>query len=74
MSYRFDRDEYRRRRKAAGLRPEQIALAVGRTTGAVTNYELGRAIPPLRVLAQLCELLDCTPNDLLRSVDEAVPA
>jgi transcriptional regulator with XRE-family HTH domain len=68
--FAFDPDEFHRRRLAADLPQEYLALAVGRTAASVADYERGRTAPPIPVLWKLCEVLGCTPNDLVRPVDE----
>ena len=61
----FDGAEMRRRRQSLGISPAQIAVAIDRCTEAVDCYELGLRMPPLKVLCSICNMLDCTPNDLM---------
>ena len=56
---------------ASGKPRELIALNLGVCKETVANYELGRGIPPIDRLCQLCELLDCAPEDLLRPIPAA---
>jgi transcriptional regulator with XRE-family HTH domain len=63
--YRFDGLKLRRLRVAKRIRPETMAARLGRSLSTLTFYEKGRIDPPLRVLCQICEVLDCSPEDLL---------
>ena len=62
---RFDGTNLREARTAAGLRPEQVALAIGRSVYSVHEYERGRVSPPANVLVDLAELYGCTVDHLL---------
>jgi transcriptional regulator with XRE-family HTH domain len=70
LVFRFDHKEARRRREVAKLRPEAVALAIARTKETVVAYERGHAVPSIPVLATLCDLYDCSAEDLL--TDDAV--
>jgi transcriptional regulator with XRE-family HTH domain len=67
--YRFDYSELARRRVALGLRREHLALQAGLSTEAVTNWEIGRAVPSSPALAAVCALLHCQISDLVRPVE-----
>jgi transcriptional regulator with XRE-family HTH domain len=71
MQYRLDGAELRRRRLAKGLRPAVLAVAVDRTEACIRQYELDQSNPPLSILSELCNLLDCEPSDLLVAVEQA---
>lgn len=38
-----------------GLTAEELALDLGKTRNAITQYEIGRSMPPVDVLAQIAE-------------------
>jgi transcriptional regulator with XRE-family HTH domain len=61
----FNHEAAKRYRIAAGFKPEHIALATGRTTGAVFAWERGRMQPRLDVLLRLAELYGCELDDLI---------
>lgn len=67
---RFDHVELKRRRIASGKKPELLALIIERTKEAYIAYETGRTVPPTPVVLALCDELDCSPDDLLRPVDD----
>jgi transcriptional regulator with XRE-family HTH domain len=71
MRYRFDGPAFRQARLASGKRQEQIALDAGVCKETVARYESGLITPPTDRLCQLCELLDCAPEDLLRPTPAA---
>jgi transcriptional regulator with XRE-family HTH domain len=57
-----------KRRKALKLTQKQVADAVGVTSRTVQSWELGENIPrldPLQVW-RLCQILQCTAEDLAR--------
>lgn len=55
----------RNAREALGKSQEEISKAIGVERTAVTNWESGRATPPLPKFLKLCRALEVTPNDLL---------
>ena len=63
-SYCFSGPELRRRRIAAGLRHEHVAVATNRTKESVRAWEVGRANPSAIDIGRLCDVLGCTPADL----------
>lgn len=65
---RFSGPQVRTRRQAAGLRPEQLAVAVGKSAAAISAYELGTIDPPSSVVAGLAAALNCAPGDLFVEV------
>ena len=58
-------------RRAANLRPEQLAVAIDRSAFQVQSYEAGRATPPVNVLARIADTLD-RPVDAFLAEPEAV--
>lgn len=57
MSRAFSGQRLRAARIAAGIRPEALALSIGRSAHAVQAYELGRSLPSVSVLARLADAL-----------------
>jgi len=64
LTWQFSRHRLAQARQQAHLSQRQLALAIGKTTGAVRAYEQGRILPSLPVLLLFAEALDVTPNDL----------
>lgn len=58
-------EEIRRRRQAAGLTRERLAVAIGRSFPSVVSYESGHIQPPVAVLVRIAAELGCTVDDLL---------
>jgi len=54
-----------RARKASGKTQAELAKALGRSRTAVTNWELGKALPELPVFVEWCKVCGTTPNDIL---------
>lgn len=63
--HRFDGHNLREARTAAGLRPEQVALAIGKSVYTIHEYERGRVMPPADAIAALSRLLGVTADRLL---------
>lgn len=64
-------ERLRQMRIAAGLTPEQVAVAVGRSSFTINGYELGKIEPPIHILAQIATYCGVTLGEIL---DERVPA
>lgn len=58
-------DNIRRLRKEAGLTQEQLAEAMGVTTGAVYKWESGKATPELELLVEIAEFFETSVDALL---------
>ena len=54
-------------RHACNLTQEQLAERAGVSKQFICNIECGRAIPSLKTVLSLCNALDVSANDLLRS-------
>jgi transcriptional regulator with XRE-family HTH domain len=72
MARTFSPQRLRDARRAANLRPEQLALAVERSVFSIHGYEAGRAQPPVTVLARIAEALNCPVDDFLVDASQAV--
>lgn len=64
MARTFSGPRLRDARIAAGLSPEQLAIAVGRSVHSIQSYQIGRVSPPLHVLSLLAQALDVDVTDL----------
>lgn len=62
---RFDGHYLRDARIAAGLRPEQVALAIGKSVYTIHSYECGRVTPAADTIAALSRLLGVSADRLL---------
>lgn len=62
---RFDGQNLRAARVAAGIRPEQVALAIGKSVYTIHEYERGRVSPPADVLVALSRLYGVSTDRLL---------
>lgn len=54
-----------RRRRDLGLRQNEVAERADLSNNYLSNIETGRSIPSLNTFAQLCEVLDATPDFFL---------
>lgn len=70
MARTFSGRRLRDARRAANLRPEQLALAVERSVFSVHSYECGRQQPPVDVLARIAEVLGRPVDDFLTDAPE----
>lgn len=52
-------------RKAAGLSQQEIAEALGMPRRTYGSYERGERSINLKLAAAICNVLGCTPNDLV---------
>jgi ribosome-binding protein aMBF1 (putative translation factor) len=55
----FAPERLRRTRRAAGMTPEHLAIAIGRSSYSVRDYEVGRITPPTAIVARLATALGC---------------
>jgi transcriptional regulator with XRE-family HTH domain len=72
MPRKFSGAHARNHRERAGLRPEAVALEIGRSSYTVQEYERGRVIPSLSTVIHLADTYHCTVDDLLEEVADAV--
>ena len=68
----FNGAELHRRRIAAGLRPEHVAVGADVSVDSIRSYENGRVTPRAAVVARLAEALGCEPGDLFTEGDDPV--
>lgn len=61
----------KKRRKAIGLGQSDVAAALGISLTMVSFYETGRNVPTLERFTQLCDVIDCRPDDLLVTISSA---
>lgn len=52
-------------RLAKGYTQKQVAIAIGVTYNAISNYESGAREPSLDILCKICKFLDVTADYLL---------
>ena len=60
-------------RRDRGLSQQQLADAIGLTTGAIKHLETARNVITTERLLQLAEALDCEPGDILAPVGSPMP-
>lgn len=65
MLTRFPGHHLRQARIVAHLKPEQLALAIGKSVYTIHEYERGRVSPPADVLAELSRVLGVSVDHLL---------
>ena len=58
-------------RKEQGISQGRLAMMLGVTQGAVSQWETGRAAPNMFVLKKLAVILQCTVDELLADPKEA---
>lgn len=58
-------ESIRSRRKKMGLTQEQLAEALGVTTGAVHKWESGKTTPELTMLVQIAQFFETSIDELL---------
>ena len=52
-------------RKRAGLTQKSVAQKLGKTQGAVSNWEKGRWTPTIKDVWKLAQLYGCSMDDLI---------
>ena len=56
--------------KYSGKTKAQIAKELGVRHTAISKYALGQATPTIENLIKLCEILNCTYDDLLGNIED----
>lgn len=64
----------RQARRAAGLKPEQLALRIDRSVYSIHQYERGVAAPSTPVLGRLADVLDVKIDDLYNQSEAVADA
>lgn len=52
-------------RKKAGLTQEEFGFKIGLTRSSIINLETGRSSTTLETFLNICQVVGCTPNDIL---------
>lgn len=52
-------------REKSGLSQEEFGFKIGLTRASIINLETGRSSTTLETFLNICQILNCTPNDLL---------
>jgi transcriptional regulator with XRE-family HTH domain len=65
----FSGRRLRELRRARGIKPEALAVAIDRSVSSVALYERSAVIPPGTVLAELATVLGCEVSDLFEASD-----
>lgn len=71
MPRKFSGAHARNQRERAGMRPESVALEIGRSWYSIAEYERGRVTPSTDALIALADLYGCAVDDLLEEVASA---
>lgn len=66
---RFSGAKLRMARVAAGVRPETVAIAIGRSSYTISAYERDTVAPPANVIANIATALDCSPSDFFEVME-----
>lgn len=61
-------------RKANGLTQKELGVRIGVTSQAVNKWENGSRLPRMRDVLKICEVLGCTPDDLIKESAETLTA
>jgi len=64
----------RRARVAAGLKQERLAMIVERSVYSILEYERGRTVPSVPVLAALATALRCGVDEFFEAADDDTAA
>ena len=66
-------ENIRKYRERAGLDQTELAAKVGRTNGAVSQWEAGRAIPRMPMINTLAGIFGVTVSELMGEESEPIP-
>ena len=61
-------------RKAIGLTQKELGERIGVTSQAVNKWENGSRLPRMYDVLKICEVLGCTPDDLVKESAETLTA
>lgn len=61
-------------RKANGLTQKELGARIGVTSQAVNKWENGSRLPRMHDVLKICEVLGCTPDDLIKESAETLTA
>ena len=59
------RENLRIFRKLKNMTQEDVAKKINVTTAAYSNYEQGRRQPSIEVLRSICEVLECSADEII---------
>ena len=59
------RDNLQHLRATRNMTQEQLAMMVGVSRQSVTKWESGRSYPEMDKLMKLCQIFDCTLDELV---------
>ena len=68
------RDNLQHLRATRNMTQEQLAMLLGVSRQSVTKWEAERAYPEMDKLLKLCDIFDCTLDDLVKGDLTARPA
>lgn len=52
-------------RTMRGFTQQDVASKIGKTTNAISNWELGNTSPPVDDMVEMCKLFKVTPNQIM---------
>lgn len=61
-------------RRANGLTQKELGDRIGVTSQAVNKWENGSRLPRMNDVLRICEVLGCTPDDLVKEDGETLNA
>ena len=61
-------------RRALGLTQKELGDRIGVTSQAVNKWENGSRLPRMNDVLRICEVLGCTPDDLIKDESETLSA
>ena len=64
----------KRLRKRAGLSQAELGHAIGRGQSAISGFETGEMRPSAENIAELANILDCTPTDFFLEARQRLSA
>lgn len=55
-----------KKRKEKGYSQKEFAIMAGVKSNALSNYELGKREPSIKILIRFADILNCTIDELVR--------